>query len=84
MKATSPQGKALVDRFNAMAVGQPTDFATPFPNLSAEGTQAVLTEKVWDDKIQKGYWLFALYWHGTHLSDVSAEVVEGELSVEVL
>lgn len=84
MKSTSAIGKAIISRFAALKVGQPCVFPTPVPGLSQEATQAILRETTWDAAVQKGYWIFTLYWHGCHIGDVTAEVVETELTMEVL
>lgn len=84
MKITSAVGKGLVERFKAMKVGESATFPTVLPGIDADASQAILRESTWDAKLNKGYWDFAMYWKGIHVADVMAEVVEGELLLEVL
>jgi hypothetical protein len=84
MKATGNVGKGLIERFKGLAIGQSCTFPTVLPGIDAEASQAILRESTWNATTEKGYWEFALYWKGIHVADVIAEVVEGELLLEVL
>lgn len=84
MKSTSPLGKGLLARFQELKVGQPCSFPSILPGISNESCQAFLTEANFDNSLLKGYWAFSIYWHGCHTADVTAEVIDGELTLEVL
>lgn len=79
LKTSSKEGKALLERFNALKVGQPCTLPSMLPGLSSSVTQAFLL------KVNKGkYWEFRLFWHSVEVGTVLAHANSTELLLEVV
>lgn len=78
MKTNSKKAKELIAALTALSIGQAMTFPSPLPGIDKADAQGFLRET------QENFWVLELRWNGIMFAEVTAQIMDDNLLLEVL